>query len=105
MAAARLLPPHLDQQLVEPGRPRAACRCGGQSKIIGVPYMSFRQTFDRSMLHIRVLGLVLALAVSGALTLPAFAQNASSALVEGFSRPSSGPTKKPFAPPSRRISA
>ena len=46
--------------------------------------MSFRQTFDRSMLHIRVLGLVLALAVSGALTLPAFAQNASSALVEGF---------------------
>jgi hypothetical protein len=46
--------------------------------------MSFRQTFDRSMLHIRVLGLVLALAVSGALSLPAFAQNASSALVEGF---------------------
>jgi hypothetical protein len=46
--------------------------------------MSFRQTFERSMLHIRVLGLVLALAISGALTLPAFAQNASSALVEGF---------------------
>ena len=46
--------------------------------------MSFRQTFDRSMLHIRVLGLVLALAISGALTLPAFAQNTSSALVEGF---------------------